>query len=155
MNGDPAGAGILWISLLMLAAGVGIPVMAALNSGLGQQLQSPVAATAILFGGGLVVALAALAISGTAPPAGRFTGVPLHFYLGAVFVVFYILSITFAAPRIGLGNAIFLVLLGQLLAAALIDHFGLLGAVQSPLTWRRAAGLALMAVGVYLARKRG
>ena len=155
MNVAPSGAGVLWLSVLMLVAGIGIPIMAALNAGLGQQLQSPVAATAILFGGGLVIALAVLALSGTAPQTARFGSVPLYFYLGAIFVVFYILSITFAAPRIGLGNAIFLVLLGQLIAAAIIDQFGLFGAVQTALTWRRASGLALMAIGVYLAAKRG
>ena len=37
------------------------------------------------------------------------------------------MAITFAAPRIGLANAVFFVLLGQLLMAAAIDHFALLG----------------------------
>ena len=58
-----------------------------------------------------------------------------------------------AAPKIGIGNAIFFVLLGQLAAAAAIDHFGLWGAMKSTLTPRRAAGIAVMALGVYLARK--
>ena len=54
---------------------------------------------------------------------------------------------------IGLGNAIFFVLLGQIVAAAIIDHFGLLGAIQSAITPKRALGLVVMAVGLYLARK--
>ena len=47
----------------------------------------------------------------------------------------------------------FFVLLGQLVAAAAIDHFGLFGALRSELTLRRVAGLLVMALGVYLARK--
>ena len=74
-------------------------------------------------------------------------------YLGAFLVVFYILSITWAGPRIGIGNAVFFVLLGQLVAAAVIDHYGLWGAIQSELTLRRALGIVVMAIGVYLARK--
>jgi transporter family-2 protein len=68
-------------------------------------------------------------------------------------MLFYALSVTWAAPRIGVGNAVFFVLLGQLVAAAAIDHFALWGAMPSALTGRRLAGIVVMALGVYLARK--
>ncbi|MBT8475960.1 MAG: DMT family transporter, partial [Alphaproteobacteria bacterium] len=45
------------------------------------------------------------------------------------------------------------VLLGQLVAAATIDHYGLFGATPSPLTLTRAGGIALMAAGVALTQK--
>jgi transporter family-2 protein len=61
--------------------------------------------------------------------------------------------VTWSAPRIGVGNAIFFVLLGQLIAAAIIDHFALFGAARTTLTIQRAIGLLVMAVGVYLAKK--
>ncbi len=140
------------IAALMVAAGVGIPIMATLNAGVGQQLQSPVAASAMLFGFGLIIALAILAFTGM-PTGEQVAAVPAWRYTGALLVVFYILSITWAAPRIGVGNAIFFVLLGQLVAAAAIDHYGLWGAIKSELTLRRAAGILVMAVGVYLARE--
>jgi len=140
------------IAFLMIAAGVGIPIMATLNAGVGQQLQSPAAASAILFGLGLIVAGIAVAFTGV-PTASQVAAVPAWRYLGALLVVFYILSITWAAPRIGVGNAIFFVLLGQLIAAAVIDHYGLWGAIKSAMTVRRAVGIAVMAVGVYLVRK--
>ncbi len=140
------------IAFLMIAAGVGIPIMATLNAGIGQQLQSPVAASAILFGLGLAASGAVLAYTGV-PGVSQLAAVPPWRYAGALLVVFYILSITWAAPRIGIGNAIFFVLLGQLVAAAAIDHYGLWGAVKSGLTLRRVAGIAVMAFGVYLAKK--
>ncbi len=68
-------------------------------------------------------------------------------------IAFYVLSVTWIAPIIGLGNAIFLVLLGQLCAAATIDHFGLFNAIATPISLTRAGGLALMVVGVFLAQK--
>ena len=151
MNGASA-TSLPGIALLMFAAGVGIPVLAALNANLGQQIGSPVAAGTILFAAGLVITSIALAIAGV-PPRAAFAGVPPYLYGVAVFMVFYILSITWSAPRIGLGNAIFFVLLGQMVAAAAIDHFGLFHAIPSALTGRRAAGLMVMAFGVYLARK--
>jgi transporter family-2 protein len=137
----------------MFATGIGIPLMATLNAGLGRQLASPSAATFILYAVGLVLSLGVMMVSGGFPAVEKFRGIGPHFYMGAVFVVFYIISITWAGPKIGIGNAVFFVLLGQLIAAAAIDHFGLWGAVQSAITPKRVLGIGVMAVGVYLARK--
>ena len=139
-------------TLLMLVAGVGIPLMAALNARLGVHLAHPIAAAFTLSAVAATVAgIATLALG--PPSAGRFLSAPPSGYLAGFLFVLYIGSITVAAPRIGLGNAVFLVLLGQLVAAAAIDHFGLLSAPVAPLTPRRLLGLALMALGVFLARK--
>lgn len=139
-------------ALVMLAAGIGIPILAALNAALGVRLGSPVAAAAILFVVALVATLLALALTGPAAVRGA-AGAPRHLFLGGLLVAFYVLSITFIAPRFGVGNAIFFVLLGQLLSAALIDHFGLFGARVSPLSLTRASGIALMAAGVFVTQQ--
>lgn len=148
---DGAAIGVAYLTLLMVVAGMGIPLMATLNAGLGQRIGHPVAASAILFAVALALTLAATLLVG--PPArAAFAGVPWYLFAGGALTVFYILSITYSAPRLGVGNAVFLVLLGQLVAAAAIDHWGLLGAAVNPLTLRRAVGLAVMAAGVWLAR---
>jgi transporter family-2 protein len=123
-----------------------------LNSILGTHLGSPVAASTILFGVGFILTGLVLAFVGL-PTARGFSGVPWWSYAAALGVVFYVLSVTWSAPRIGVGNAIFFVLLGQLIAAAAIDHFGLFGALKTTLTMKRALGLLVMALGVYLAKK--
>ena len=137
---------------MMFAAGIGIPVFAAFNSGLSRQLGGPIVATAAAFAVGLMIALVLAAITGLPSRAAFHFDVP-YIWFGAVFILFYGVSVTYAAPRIGLGNAIFFVLLGQIVAAAAIDHFGWLGSIQSSLTPKRMAGIAVMAVGIYLARK--
>jgi transporter family-2 protein len=135
--------------LIMLAAGIGIPLLAALNAALGVRLGAPVAAAAILFA--VAFAATALGLLVTGPGALRGAlAAPPHLFLAGLLVAFYVLSITFIAPRIGVGNAVFFVLLGQLVSAAAIDHFGLFGAVQSPLSAMRAGGIAVMALGVWL-----
>lgn len=50
-------------AFIMLLAGLGIPVMAALNGGLGARLQSPVLAATILFSFGFFVAASVLLIT--------------------------------------------------------------------------------------------
>lgn len=148
----PQTSAFLPIAGMMFAAGLGIPVFAALNAALGQQLGGPLAATAVTFGIGLVVALLLLVVFGM-PDRAAFTFERPHIWFGAIFMVFYGTSVAFAAPRIGLGNAIFFVLLGQIVAAAAIDHFGWLDTPPTLLTVKRTVGIAVMAFGLYLARK--
>ena len=141
----------LLLSILMFATGVGIPVMAALNSRLGAQLGSPWAAAFLLFVLSAVISGIAMAFLGL-PHRGWFSAPPLY-YAGGLLVAFYVVSITWTAPRIGVANAIFFVLVGQIVAAGLIDQFGLFGAMKSPLTGQRLLGIALMLVGTFLARR--
>jgi len=140
-------------ALVMLAAGIGIPVLAALNAGLGRSLVSPIAATAVLFCVALFLAVIVLIVSGEIPKLTRLPLAPTPFLFGGCFVAFYVLTITFIAPKFGVGNAVFFVLIGQMISAAAIDHFGLFGAQISPISLARASGLGLMAVGVWLTQQ--
>lgn len=133
---------------IMLAAGFGIPILAALNAALGKLIGSPTTAAVILF----AIALAASALTLILLPGGqafaKAAQAPKHLFLAGVLIAFYVLSITHVAPHFGVGNAVFFVLLGQLISAAAIDHFGLFGAQVTPLSWIRAGGIAVMAAGV-------
>ncbi len=142
----------LHYAIIMLFAGIGIPVLAALNARLGARIGSPAHAALVLFCIALAVTALVLLITRATLDAPLF-GQPKHLYLGGTLVAFYVLSVTFIAPHFGVGNAIFFVLLGQLISAGLIDHFGLFGAIPSPITATRAAGIAAMSLGVYLTQK--
>ncbi|MGC1494448.1 MAG: DMT family transporter [Sulfitobacter sp.] len=139
-------------AFIMLIAGVGIPILAALNAALGTRIGSPAAAATVLFVIAFAVSLCVAMITG--PQAfTRFAGAPKHLFLAGALIAFYVLSITFIAPHFGVGNAVFFVLLGQLISAAAIDHFGLFGAQVSPLGLARTGGIALMAAGVWLTQQ--
>ncbi|ANT59532.1 hypothetical protein AYJ57_03625 [Salipiger sp. CCB-MM3] len=139
-------------ALIMLAAGIGIPVLAALNARLGGWLGSPAAAAVILFCVALSASLIVL-FSLDPRPIARAADAPKHLFLAGLFVAFYVLSITYVAPTFGVGRAVFFVLLGQLISAALIDHFGLLGVKPAPISAQRGLGIAMMAAGVFLAQR--
>ena len=139
------------ISVLMFISGLGIPIMAAMNAGLGARLENPNLASFLLFVVAASATGATLLIAGPRGPVNF--NVPPYLFLGGLCVAFYVLCATWAAPQIGLGNAILLVLLGQIASAAVIDHFGLFGALQTSLTLKRSAGIALMIAGLYLARR--
>jgi bacterial/archaeal transporter family-2 protein len=138
---------------LMFAAGMGIPLLAALNANLGQRIGSPVAAGVVLFAVAFAATLAVLLVTGGQGALARVQGQPPVLFLAGTLVAFYILSVTFVAPRFGLANAILFVLLGQLVSAAVIDATGLMGLAARPVSLQRLAGLLVMAAGVILSQR--
>ncbi|MBF9036452.1 EamA-like transporter family protein [Rhodobacterales bacterium HKCCE2091] len=137
-------------ALIMLLSGIGIPLLAALNARLGQNIGSPAVAALVLFVVALSMTAIVVAVTGGAGALRDLGEQPKVLFTAGLLVAFYILSITYIAPAFGIGNAVFFVLIGQLVSAAAIDHFGLFGARVSPLSPMRTAGLAVMAVGVAL-----
>lgn len=140
------------LNIVMLIAGIGIPIMAMLNADLGSRINNPIAASVLLFfiafcGSSLLLVI-------TKKPIINFINeVPPINYIGGIIIAFYVLAATFIAPKIGLGNTIFLVLFGQILSSTIIDHFGAFGALQTPMSLTRFIGLILMIVGITLARQ--
>lgn len=140
-------------ALIMLLTGVGIPILAALNAALGQHMGHPVAASVVLFAVAFVLILVAGLVTNPWAHLPALATAPKHLLLAGSLIVFYVLSVTYIGPRFGIGNAVFFVLLGQMISAAAIDHFGLFGAQVSPLTLTRAGGISLMAAGLWIIQK--
>jgi len=107
----------------------------------------------VLFCVALAVSLGAMLVVRGAGGLAQVSAQPGHLFLGGVLVAFYVLAVTFVAPRFGVGNAVFFVLLGQMASAAVIDQFGLFGALVRPLTMMRAAGIGFMALGLLLIQR--
>lgn len=141
-------------ALIMLLAGIGVPILAALNANLGRIIGAPATASVVLLSVALLTALAVVMFTGPAS-ISAITSAPKHLLFAGILMAFYLLSITYIAPHFGIGNAVFFVLVGQLISAGLIDHFGLFGSPQTPLTLSRAAGIAVMTVGVFLTQITG
>jgi len=70
--------------------------------------------------------------------------------LGGIIGAVIVLGMTYLVPRFGAGNTLALAITGQLIMAALIDQFGLLGIPQIDLTPLRALGFVLLLIGVNL-----
>lgn len=140
--------------MLSLCAGMMIPFQSAMNAQLGKSLQSPYFSALSVF----VVAVAWLSIyllvsQQSIPALQNFQSAPAWSYLGGILGAAYILLIVICAPQLGIGNVTVMVLAGQMVAATLIDHWGLLQTPVHAINWQRVAGLLLMAVGVYLVKK--
>jgi transporter family-2 protein len=133
-----------------------IPVQAAANAALSRSLNSnvPFAALTLFLVATAAAALGLVVAGATIPGPAALSAAPWWSYTGGLIVAFYVFTITFLAPRLGIGNAIALVVTGQVMAALLIDHYGLLRSLTFPLTPARVLGAILMASGVFLALRR-
>ena len=139
-------------AVIMLTAGIGIPILATLNASLGNYLNIPALAAAITFFVGFIICVIAAITTGSVS-FSAISNIPKHFLLAGLLMAFYLISITYIAPKFGIGNAIFFILLGQLISAATIDHFGLFGAQVNLIDFKRVSGLLLMVAGVWIAKQ--
>jgi transporter family-2 protein len=142
----------LYVALSLLG-GILIPITAALSGAMGRTLGNPNIAAFITIAGAFLMVLAVtLATNGEAISFTTLRQLPLLQLAAGFGIAFYILAITYVAPRFGVGNAIMLVVAAQIASSAAIDQFGLFGALQKPIDALRAVGLAIMVVGVVIAQ---
>jgi transporter family-2 protein len=137
--------------VLGLVAGLGITVQIGMNSQLRRVLHSANTAALISFlvGTSALIALL-LATRQPLPERATLAAVPWWAWFGGVMGAFYVASSTVVAAELGTASLLGLALAGQLATALVIDHFGWLGMPEHPITWMRAAGVVLLAAGVWL-----
>jgi transporter family-2 protein len=140
--------------MLAATAGLAGSVQAAVMGELGERV-GIVPAVAFSVIAALFIGLAALLVW-----ERSFAGVraalhePAWLWLGALMSVFIVFAITVGPPRIGVTATIGIVIAGNLLSAALIDRYGLLGQEVIPIDRWRLLGLVLLAAGAALTLSR-
>ena len=142
-----------FVYALCLVGGVLMAVQAPTNALLAKATSSPVLAALISFGVGML-ALLALVMAGSQPRAlAGLRTVPWYAWLGGLYGAFFVVVAALAAPRIGVGALLTAAVAGQLGAALVLDHYGLLGIEPRPASLARVAGLLLVFAGALLVRR--
>ena len=139
--------------LLMLVAGALVAIQAPLNAMLARALGSALSAAAISFAVGLAALSVLALLSAPRPDVTALRALPLHAWIGGLMGAVFVATAAFAVPRVGVAWLLVLTIAGQLAAALVIDHFGLLGAPRQPATVARLAGLLLVLAGAALMRR--
>lgn len=138
----------MWI--LALIGGAVLPLQALINARLGGVSGGPLWAAAISFGLGtlaLLLYIGARRIG--APTLGEALQAPWWIWVGGALGAFYVASAIIAVPRLGAAALVAFVICGQVLAAMLLDHFGVLQAPK-PINPTRLLGGALVIGGAWL-----
>src|ERR1044071_9927552 len=126
----------LLLSVLALISGALIPVQAASNAALSRTIGGnvPFAALTLFLVAAAASAVVVLVSGQGLPASATVSQAPWWSFSGGPIVAFYVFTITFLSPRLGVGNAIALIVAGQVFSALTIDHFGLMRSLTFALT---------------------
>jgi len=138
------------LTVILLATVAGLAVTLQSNfMGVMTQIMGTRESIFITYGsGGIVIALILLFSGGTNLSTWR--SVPPYAFTAGLLGLVIVGVLGYATARYGLILTFAVVLVAQYGSAALIDHFGLLGATVRPVDGVRLLGLALLLVGAWL-----
>lgn len=142
---------ILWIGLAFLI-GVAGPLQTGVNMSLTHNwshhmlltcMVSSLVTSTVLFLSMLVLRV----------PLPAFRLMPLWQYTGGILGASMLLGMLYVGPKVGAAALVALLIAGQVTAAVLFDHFGLLGFSVRSINLPRVIGLLLIGGGVFLVRR--
>jgi transporter family-2 protein len=127
--------------------GIGLTLQVAMNTRMRAFSGGPFGSALLSF------AVGALALAVRAPwPGHELASAPWWAWCGGLMGALYVLGAVLIAPRIGPGPLLALVVMGQMSAALMVEHFGWLGTERHPASPVRILGVVLIVVGAALVR---
>jgi transporter family-2 protein len=137
----------LFVVAIAVAAGLAVALQAQFMGSLERAVGTS-SGVFITYGVGSLVALAIWVGRGASLEGAR--RIPWYAWSAGALGLVIVGGIGYAAPRIGLSRTLIITVAAQIIAALLIDHFGLLGATQRTLDAGRLLGVVLTVAGVWL-----
>jgi bacterial/archaeal transporter family-2 protein len=138
-----------------LVTGAAIAVQALANSRLRMAIGTPIWAAVAQFVVGLVLLVVVAAL--TRQPAPVMSGLwrmPLWAWVGGAVGALFIVVTIVLTPKLGTALTLAMITVGQLAAALVLDHYGLLGGPVIRLSLPRLLGAAFLLLGLVLMRIR-
>ena len=139
---------MLWGIIFSIIAGMAMSVQGVMNTRLGEGI-GIMEANAFVQGTAFALALIVLIFwrQGSFTALGQ---VNKLYWLGGVLGIVITLTVMLGIKSLGTTLSISIILISQLLIAAVIDAFGLMGSEKVAFGWSKYVGLALMTGGMLL-----
>jgi transporter family-2 protein len=138
-------------ALVVLAAivcGIAVAIQAQFTGDMQRQVGTLESTFITYFSGGLIIAFVTLAARGGNLAAAR--SLPWYVWSAGILGLVIIFTLSLSVGRIGLVPALVIITVSQFVVGAIINHFGLLGAVVDPIDLSKLGGLALLGAGTFL-----
>ncbi|WP_339472059.1 MULTISPECIES: DMT family transporter [unclassified Pseudomonas] len=139
--------------LLAIAAGLGITLQTTLNGQLAKGVGGDSVAAALFSftAGAICLGVFSLMRGGIVASLAAIPAQPWWSLLGGLLGAGALLSYVVLAPKIGLSAMLGLAIAGQIISSLVIDHFGLMGASERPVSLIKLAGSMVMLAGLAIA----
>lgn len=143
-----------WLYIVFaVLAGAMLPIQGGVNAELAKWVQSPLRSGFLSFGIGALTLFVVTLFLGQWPSITQIAKAPIWVWIGGALGAFYVSTVIVLAPKLGALLTFALLIAGQMLASAILDHFGLIGYPRHPISAGRVLGAALLVVGVLLIRR--
>ncbi|NPV69444.1 MAG: DMT family transporter [Firmicutes bacterium] len=129
-------------------AGAFMALQGVLNSGVGKAVGMLKATFAVHLAA--ITAMVPLLLIIREASSGKFTSVKWFYYLGGPLNIAIVYFVAWAVSRIGACRATTAIITCQVLTAAALDHFGVLGLERAPFHPLRLAGVGMLSIGAWL-----
>lgn len=137
-------------TLIALAAGVALASQAAINSQLAKAMgNEPLIATFISFSTGALLLLVLTLIK--TDLFANLSTVTQHSwwkFIGGALGVLVVFTTILLSPKMGITNMLFFIIVGQLITAMIIDHYGLINMPVREVNVFKLIGLSIVGLGL-------
>jgi bacterial/archaeal transporter family-2 protein len=150
-GGDPINLtpGVLAAAAATLALGAIVALQPPINSELGRRT-SDLGAAFVSVTLTFMILLVVFLVFGDWGSLSKLKEVPAIYLSGGIYGALFVVVSLITVRYLGAGLTIALLIAGQLIVAALLDHYGVLGLDQIELSAARVAGIAALLAGVVL-----
>ena len=139
----------IWLVILIgLIGGIAVGVQSPIAGAMGQRVGGVASSFIIHVSGAIFSGLFLLLRGGE--KIKDWTTLPWYMLIAGIFGLTLYLTINVTLPRLGSTMMVALIIVGQLVAGVVIDHFGLLGVVTRHIDLPRALGGVVLVFGAYL-----
>lgn len=139
---------LISITLTVVAIGAMLAFQAPANAALARSIGDPVWAAAISFGIGFLLLCSIAIFRSTAPGIASFQAIPWWALMGGLLGAIWVLAAIWSVPRLGVVTMMSAMVLGQLIAAMIIDSGGIMGLEVRSISPTRILAIGLVATGV-------
>lgn len=131
-----------------------LSVQGSINTQLSSFLKHPLQASLTNFlVGTVVLILLNIALRTSMPTISEMKAVPWYLFLGGAIGAMFVTSVVLLIPQIGVTTMLAASIAGQLIIAAIIDHYGFFGISVHTISLSRVAGIVLLILGIILIQK--
>lgn len=142
-----------FLLFLAFAAGSLMPVQGGINGQLANTLGGTLAAACISFLVGTVLLLVITFSVGQGSAFLSLGKLQWWHWIGGILGAFFVTTMAFAGPKVGALLFMVLMLAGQLSSATFLDHFGLVGFHENPISLNKIIGLICILGGVFFIQR--
>lgn len=146
-------SGNLLALLLALLSGVLMAVQGTMNTALSKFTGLMETTFIVHLTGTVVLIISLFVVRMGKGNLGAIVSAPWYSWLGGIVGIFIIYLVAASIPALGVATATTAIIVGQVLTAIIIDHFGIFGMERISCGWNQIVGVILLALGAKLLLK--